>query len=168
MTSDNVGRARAELQEETHRYRERVQALARELIDNGVHAPAGRLLVLDRILYSHWNEITCALAELLPPPPAEDLRPKKRGSSSKPAAAAGAAEHRHKYGPDGVCTVAGCGAKRQRAERGQGERSRPEARQSPEARTVPLPLAASARPSLRDGEEDPFADGVMGSSGVRR
>ena len=90
------------------------------------------------------------IAAAAPPPKPERKRaPKGQGS------------HRHKFDVDGKCD---CGAARRRAARGSGERP------SPEARTVPLPMSAPppARRSLGEYDDDPFADGNMGSSGVRR
>lgn len=65
-------------------------------------------------------------------------------------------EHRHKFGPDNVCVVAGCG----KVKSPNGRKPAGEVAPPVDTRTRPLPLG--------DAAADRFTDGGQGSSGVVR
>lgn len=135
-------------------FKAHLQDFALRLIGAGASATAGRLLVLDRLVTMHDAE---ASATMLAERRGEGLLPAVHAALAEDAAATAAApgrvrpEHRHKFGPDKRCTVAGCGKVKGTRE------GAPPPPLDPVARTVPLDLARAA---------DRYAGGGFGSSGT--
>lgn len=95
-------------------------------------------------------------------PELEAARPK---ATTTPRPARPSGDHRHKFGPDNVCAVPGCGkVKSANGRKPAASSGAVTGEVFIDTRTLPL---AAAR-LVGDAAADRFADGGQGSSGVRR
>ena len=124
-------------------------------------APPLAVLLLQKA-YGALAETANAIGDLLTPDEAPAEAPPSHVEAKR---AREAGDHRHKFGPDNRCAVAGCG--QVKSANGRKPAAPPEGNGiqiPPDTRTLPLP---AARP-LGDAAADRFVDGGQGSSGVVR
>jgi hypothetical protein len=142
-------------------FQSHLTSLGERLITVGGIEQAGRLFVLDRVVYRHNTEFMLAMGDATAPDVDEGERP--AGKPRKPRAAG---EHRHKFDASNVCVaeVDGKPCGKVKGAGGRGNK-KPDAAE----RTQPLPLTAPERaiPSLA-AAADRYAGGAHGSSGAER
>lgn len=136
-------------------------AIAEILRTSAVTSPIARLVMreAERALVEASN----AIGDMLTPDAVEATA--DDAPSLAPARAKPRGEHRHKFGPDNICAVPGCGkAKSANGRKPAASSGAVTGEAFVDTRTLPLPAARLVGDAAADG----FADGGQGSSGVRR
>lgn len=128
------------------------QTMGTRVLGAGRRELAGELFVLREEVYRAGNAIQLAWSPPGPEEPDEAAPP--------PARARRTGEHRHTFDAAGVCAKPGCGKQKSARGRKAADEGAPAA---PPADTRTLPL----RP-VGDAAADRYADGGLGSSGMRR